>query len=125
MQTSSAQYIEECLLANLSLNLPDDAKENTNWKRQEKEGEGDENYMLSLTLEDEYMEYRGQGKRATPEEMFKMSPLRLKDKEAKFQLFCCLITSQRGRKQKGSRERWGNFTLLRLPSALSALRPRM
>lgn len=46
--------------------------------------------MPSLTLEAEYMEYRGQGKRATPEEMFKMSPFCLKGKEAKFWLICCL-----------------------------------
>lgn len=39
---------------------------------------------LSLTLEAEYMEYRGQGKRATPEEMFRTSPFLLKGKEAKF-----------------------------------------
>ena len=40
-------------------------------------------YMLVLTLEAEYMEYRGQGKRATPEEMFKISPFCLKNKEVK------------------------------------------
>lgn len=48
-------------------------------------------YVLSLTLEAEYMEYRGQGKRATPEEMFKMSPFRLKGKGAKLRMRCCLL----------------------------------
>lgn len=38
---------------------------------------------LSLTLEAEYRLYRGQGRRATPEEIFKMRPLRLKDRGAK------------------------------------------
>lgn len=42
--------------------------------------------MPSLTLEDEYMEYRGQGKRATPEDMFKMRPFCLEGKETKLQL---------------------------------------
>lgn len=34
-------------------------------------------------LEAEYRLYRGQGRRATPEEIFKMRPLRLKDRGAK------------------------------------------
>ena len=42
---------------------------------------------LSLTLEAEYVEYRGQGKRATPEDMFKMRPFRLKGKKQSFNIF--------------------------------------
>lgn len=41
---------------------------------------------LSLTLEAEYVEYRGQGKRAAPEDMFKMRPFCLTGNETKFQL---------------------------------------
>lgn len=80
--------------------------------------------MLSLTLEAEYREYMGQGKRATPEEMFRMRPFRLKGKEAKFQLLCCLITPLKKEETRGSCEGWENSVLSRLPQALSALLPR-
>lgn len=55
-------------------------------------GEGQAKDLLSLTLDAEYKEYRGQGKRATPEDTFNISPFRLRGKEAKFRLLRCPTT---------------------------------
>ena len=51
---------------------------------------------LSLTLEAEYVEYRGQGKRATPEDMFKMRPFCLQAMKQSFSYFDTWLHLEKG-----------------------------
>lgn len=87
-------------------------------------GGGGQLYLLSLTLDAEYKEYRGQGKRAAPEETFKISPFRLRGKAAKFGSLGCLATHFEKGEAAGLAASWGNATVWRLPRrALSGTSP--